>query len=269
MNEAGVRGDMRGDMRGGGARITAAEHRSALAGLLETTPAAVPGYLSAHSGLPGPRANLPLVDVFAAVAPAALVFQLAASPDEYLALCGTKGLGRLCLAPPTRTEALAALARAAADPRWRVREGAARALQLIGDHDPARLHELIEAWSREPDPWLARAVVAGISEPRLLRNPAAQALTVQVCARASTLLLAGWPPAADPARDREAHRVLRLALGYGWSVAIAANPTAGLAAFGALADRDEPDARWIVRSNLTKARLRTVLAERNLVGRFD
>ena len=128
---------------------------------------------------------------------------------------------------------------------------------------------MVEAWSLVPDPWLARAVVAGICEPRLLRNPAAQDLAVRVCARASTLLLAGWPAVADPACDREAHRVLRLALGYGWSVAIAANPAAGLAAFGALADRDEADARWIVRANLTKTRLRAVLAERNLVERFD
>ena len=124
MSEAGVRGD--------GSLTQAAEHRSALTVLVETSPDAVPGYLSAHSGLPGPRANLPLVDAFAAVAPAALVFRLAASSDEYLALCGTEGLGRLCLSLPNRGEALAALRRAATDSRWRVREGAARALQQIG-----------------------------------------------------------------------------------------------------------------------------------------
>ena len=37
-------------------------------------------------------------------------------------------------------------------------------------------------------------------------------------------------------------------------------------AFRGLTASDDPDARWIVRSNHAKARLRSVLAERNLWG---
>ncbi|WEO77459.1 HEAT repeat domain-containing protein [Cryobacterium sp. SO2] len=239
---------------------------AALSDLCAGSPDAVPAYLGAHSGLPGPRANLPLADAFAATAPVALIWSLAESPDEFLAFCGTEGLGRLVLDPAERTSALAALRRAAGDERWRVREGAARALQLVGDVDPALLHRVVDEWSAVPDAWLARAGVAAICEPRLLHTEGAQTLALRVCDAATALLLSGGEIVQDPARAKEAHRVLRQALGYGWSVAIAASPEAGLAAFRVLAASDDPDARWIVRSNLTKARLRSVLAEHNLWG---
>jgi hypothetical protein len=54
-------------------------------------------------------------------------------------------------------------------------------------------------------------------------------------------------------------RVLRQALGYCWSVAIAADPTTGLPLFTALTDSDNPDVRWIVRENSRKARLARLL----------
>jgi len=250
----------------GNVRVSPGEDAAALADLLARAEGDVPGFLTSRSGLPGPRANLPLADAFAAAAPATLIRSLVESPDEYLAFCGAVGLGRLALAPPDRPDALAALRLAASDDRWRVREGAARALQLVGDADPALMHEVVDEWSRTSDAWLARAAVAAICEPRLLTDDDAQALALRVCDRATALLLAGTPLDGLPVRAREAHRVLKQALGYGWSVAIAASPEAGLAAFRGLTASDDPDARWIVRSNLTKARLRAVLAERNLWG---
>ena len=51
--------------------------------------------LGAHSGLPGPRANLTLLAAFGDVAREPLVTRLAADDDEYLAACGTAALGRL------------------------------------------------------------------------------------------------------------------------------------------------------------------------------
>ena len=55
-------------------------------------------------------------------------------------------------------------------------------------------------------------------------------------------------------------RVLRQSLGYCWSVAVAADPGSGLPAFAALAEDTDPDVRWVVRSNRTKARLAKLLA---------
>jgi hypothetical protein len=48
---------------------------------------------------------------------------------------------------------------------------------------------------------------------------------------------------------------LRKALGYGWSVAVAASPEVGKAAFEAIALNPGKHIRWIVRENLKKRRL--------------
>ncbi len=57
-------------------------------------------YLKRHSGLPGPRANLELVAAVADEADADRLWRLSASQDEFLALCGTAGLGRIALLEP-------------------------------------------------------------------------------------------------------------------------------------------------------------------------
>src|SRR6267143_4991822 len=82
-------------------------------------------YLKANSGLPGPRANLELVEAVGEEADADLLWRLSASSDEFLALCGTAGLGRLVRSDETVLPWLKELAE---DPRWRVREGVAIAL---------------------------------------------------------------------------------------------------------------------------------------------
>ncbi|NKY07971.1 hypothetical protein HF998_13455, partial [Cellulomonas hominis] len=77
------------------------EHRAALRALDDD----VRAYLAAHSGLPGPRGNLELIDAFADVAPGPLVRALADDADEYLRCCGTAGLGRLLLEARGRPDA--------------------------------------------------------------------------------------------------------------------------------------------------------------------
>ena len=57
-------------------------------------------YLKKHSGLPGPRANLELVAAVAEEADPDRLWRLSASRDEFLALCGTAGLGRVALMEP-------------------------------------------------------------------------------------------------------------------------------------------------------------------------
>src|SRR5258707_8594431 len=49
-------------------------------------------YLRKHSGLPGARANLELVEAVGEEADADRLWRLSASTDEFLALCGTAGL---------------------------------------------------------------------------------------------------------------------------------------------------------------------------------
>lgn len=54
-------------------------------------------------------------------------------------------------------------------------------------------------------------------------------------------------------------RSLRQALGYCWSVAVAADPVAGMPRFLALGDSTDRDVAWIVRENGKKARLARLL----------
>lgn len=104
-----------------------------------------PAFLSEHSGLPGPRANLALVDAVAALASQATIDALLESGDEYLVMCAAAALGWRGDDP-----AAAARARAlASDERWRVREGVAIGL-LLGDRDLPALLVLAQGGQTTP-----------------------------------------------------------------------------------------------------------------------
>jgi hypothetical protein len=211
-----------------------------------------PAYLAERSGLPGPRANLELAEAVADAGDAAAFDRLIASGDEYLTMCGVVGLGRLLVAD---LAVEARLREHAGDIRWRVREAVAMALQRLGDAEPARLRAVVTGWAAQDDPLVMRAAVAAICEPRLLRTPEMAAAAMDACATTTDRLAA-----LSPGRRRDDDvRTLRKALGYGWSVAVAADPEAGLPRFGALAGSSDPDVAWIVRENGKKTRLARLL----------
>jgi len=212
-------------------------------------------YLLAHSGLPGPRGNLELgaavadeadedrLRRWAAVDPEAAPF---GSAEEFLPVCGVIGLGRL-VADGDRS-LLPELRRLANDPRWRVREAVAIALQRVGDADmPALLAEM-QAWAGG-SALERRAAVAALCEPRLLKAADHARAVLALLAQVTEQL------PAMPERGTDAFRVLRQALGYGWSVAVVALPEEGKAAFEQLLRSDDRDLRWVVRENLKKRRL--------------
>jgi hypothetical protein len=209
-------------------------------------------FLTARSGLPGPRSNLELADAFAAVADRSTILRFADLEDEYLRFCGTEAVGRLILEEPEDASLCALIRRRAADDLWRVREGAARALQIVGDADRARLRTIVAEWVADANPYVRRAAVAAICEPRLLTDQATQTAALQACCEASDSITG--LPAAE--RKTPGVRNLRQALGYCWSVAVAADPGSAMPAFERLRADDDPDLRWIVASNLTKSRLR-------------
>lgn len=227
------------------------QHRAALRGLPESE---VSGYLTAHSGLPGPRGNLELIAALVEEATPALALDLADRPDEYLRSCGTATLGRLIAEGHDVTALLHARA---ADDSWRVREATAMALQRLGDADPAAMRALVRTWAADPDPLVRRAAVAGICEPRLLKDPDTAVAALDACAAATDGLVA---VPADHRRD-PAVRTLRQGLGYCWSVAVAGAPEPGVARFLALENVADPDVAWVVRENRKKARLRRVLGD--------
>jgi hypothetical protein len=208
-------------------------------------------HLRKHSGLPGARANLELAEAAADVGDEPVFRRWLGSGDEYLPLCGAIGIGRLVA--EGRDDLWRLLRDTADDQRWRVREGVAMGLQRVGDADVERLLDEVDTWV-DGSPLRRRAAVAGVCEPRLLRNPAAAERAVALVGRVTETLLE-----EKDRRDTDV-RTLRQALGYCWSVAVAADPVAGVRAFRRLEAIEDPDAQWIVRENRRKKRLATLLA---------
>jgi len=214
-------------------------------------------YLLEQSGLPGPRANLELVQTVADLGNAAQFKHWSAldpeaapvnTPQVFLAVCGIVGLGRLLAEGDP--SALTSLRRLAADPRWRVREAVAMALQRWGDADMRALLDEMGKWSKGN--WLERrAAAAALCEPRLLAKPAHTRRVLKLL-DAITAAIARAPSIE---RRAEPYKVLRQALGYCWSVAVAALPEDGRPAMEAWFASADPDVQWIMRENLKKARL--------------
>lgn len=205
-------------------------------------------YLKKHSGLPGPRANLELVAAVVEEGDADRLWRLSASRDEFLALCGTAGLGRIALMEPETV--MTWLRELAYDPRWRVREGVAIALQRLGRESMPKLLAEMQVWSRG-DAFVQRAVVAGLCEPALLKNnqDAVEVLAILDQVTRSLSLL------APGERRNDGFRVLRQALGYGWSVAAAAAPQNAKPYLEKWIRAQDKDVAWIMKTNLSKSRM--------------
>ena len=212
-------------------------------------------YLLQESGLPGPRGNLELAQVVADTGSRELFEHFLTytpalapvnDPHEFLAFCGVVGLGRL-LAEGDR-KVLDQLRPYASDPRWRLREAVAMALQRLGKRDMTALLLAMEAWSQGT--WLEkRAAAAALAEPALLHKPddAQQALRILDRITASM---------ANSAETKtEGFRVLQQGLGYCWSVVVVAVPDQGKRLMKKWLACADPVIRRIMQENLKKNRL--------------
>ena len=197
-------------------------------------------FLLAESGLPGPRANLELVKAAGEEADEQRLLRLAGSEEEFLVMCGAVGLGRLVAEGSSGH--LARLRDLASDRRWRVREAVAMALERWGEDDFDSMAAEAERWT-DGSPLEQRAAVAALCEARLLRTREAARRALELLERVTASL------------PRSRDRVLRQALGYCWSVAVAALPEEGLERFERLERSGDPDVQWVVGENLKKARL--------------
>jgi hypothetical protein len=212
-------------------------------------------FLLQESGLPGPRGNLELAQVVADEGGEEMFLRYLAfdgqraptnSPYEFLAFCGIIGLGRLITAG--KRQYLATLRRHASDPRWRIREAVAMALQRWGDADMDALLEEMEVWSHGT-PLEQRAAAAALCEPRLLQVQGQVARVLHIVDE----ITASIPWVED--RRSDEFQALRKGLGYCWSVAVAALPEEGKAAMARWFASDDKDIRWIMKENLGKNRL--------------
>jgi len=212
-------------------------------------------FLLKESDLPGPRANLELLQAVADEGSEAQFRRWLTlgpdrapvnSPEQFLAVCGAVGLGRLLA--EGHHEVLPILRSFASDPRWRMREGVAMALQRLGDRDMDALLAEMAAWSRGN--WLEkRAAAAALCEPRLLTRLQHVRRVLQILDEITASIVT-----SDDRRSNDL-KTLRQALGYCWSVAVAASPPEGKAAMEKWLPAADPDVAWIMKENLKKKRL--------------
>lgn len=248
-----------------------ADLRPMLVEALDDTPARLEAYLTSGSNLPGPRMNIPLAS---AIANEIAVFADSSlprictlldgwaalpasdapsnSPREILPAAAALAHGRLALRRADLWDAeIAKLKQAASDSRWRTRELVATAIQGLLAADWTRTLDMLSTWAEDADPLVVRAAAAAVAEPPLLTDAAraSNALEIQAAALARFAAI----PSAE--RREEPVRVLRQALGFTLSVAVAADPDAGVSLLQSLSASDDPDLQWILRENLKKARL--------------
>jgi hypothetical protein len=212
-------------------------------------------FLLKESGLPGPRANLELVQAVADEGTLDLFQRYLRftpdrastnSPEVFLTVCGVVGLGRLLAEGDL--DQLAVLRDCANDPRWRVREAVAMALQRWGDADMPALQEAMSDWAKRTL-LERRAAVAALCEPRLLKDPKHARRVLKLLDMITTAIV------REKDRKAEDFKTLRQAMGYGWSVAVVALPSEGKPAMEKWLVHPDPDVAWIMRENLKKNRL--------------
>jgi len=173
-------------------------------------------------------------------------------PREILPAVAAMSYGQAAVSRPDWwQDEVTKLHKAASDPRWRMREIVATALQRMLEADWDRTISTLRDWLQTADPLVIRAVVAAVAEPRLLtdqsRGQAAMLLQAHAVAWIGIL--------SRKQRKDESVRTLRQALGYTVSIAAAADPESGFKLLSHLAESPDPDLRWIARENLKKNRL--------------
>jgi hypothetical protein len=218
-------------------------------------------YLLRECGLPGPRANIELAHAVVEEGNAELFDHLlsfdatvapANTPNEFLAFCGTLGQGKLL--ENGEQEAMVTLRSCANDPRWRIREAAAMALQRYGRSDMESLLSTMDGWS---DGTLLerRAAAAGLCEPALLAEYDVAVRLLQLLDRITQSIV------GETLRRSEEFKALSKGLSYCWSVAVAAQPEIGKPFMEKWMIVEDPDIRRIMKGNLKKKRLQRADAE--------
>jgi hypothetical protein len=159
-------------------------------------------------------------------------------------------LARTPAAPRGRITAI--IRAAAGHARWRTREAAAMALQLLGERSFPALRAICEAWLQDdPTPMEQRAVIAALAHPPILGDAEVARHALEVGGRA----LAAFAVLDRATRRSEDGRVFKKGLEYALSVFVAALPGEGFAHLRRWAASDDLDVKKILASNLRKARL--------------
>ncbi|MDN5300036.1 MAG: hypothetical protein PWP51_2589 [Clostridiales bacterium] len=216
--------------------------------------------LMQESNLPGPRGNLKRLDTFIDFATAmerqmclnaSKLAEDANDPETFALMCGVAAsIAHNC------SEQTALAMCYAEHPSWRVREGVCIGFQKAAVK--MKPSELLTAMAplKAGNPFQQRAYVAGLCEPALLNDYIDASVVIDSLYEITMTVF----DEAD--KLTEAQTALRKALGYGWSVAIAASPDYGMKQFETLAEQcKSKHIKWILRNNLKKNRLVKVNAD--------
>jgi hypothetical protein len=176
------------------------------------------------------------------------------TPGEFLPFCALLALGALYgngLPRPRRRAALSTLIAASSDARWRVREGVAMGLQLIGERDLPALRAIVTDWLPKASYLEMRAIAAGLAHPPILGDADFALWSVHT----ARTILAAITRAEAKARKTEAWKILRQGMAYSVSVLTAHSPMEGFTLMRKSAAVRDPDMAWIISENLKKKRL--------------
>jgi len=212
-------------------------------------------FLKENSNLPGPRGNLELIQAVAQTASIPMIETLLAednqnpvenTPGVFVVVCGIVALGTHY--NPDKHEYMITLKQYANDPRWRVREGVAMALQEIGKGDMEVLLAEIQSWL-DGSFFELRAVAAGCCEPVLLQQTRTAMIVLDILDQITARMLPG------PGSDRDGYATLKKGLSYCWSVAVVHASDRGKQLMEKWLKSDDKNIRNIMRENLKKNRL--------------
>lgn len=212
-------------------------------------------YLLRESGLPGKRGNIELAQAVADVGDEALFRRLLEyTPDKasvndaevFFAFCGTIGMGKLLA--EGRMDAYKVIRSQASDPRWRIREAVAMALQRLGEKDMDLLIREMRQWS-EGNLLEKRAAAAALCEPALLKRREHAKATLEILDKITSSLT------LEKDRKTDEFIALKKGLSYCWSVAVSSDPEEGKAMMERWLNSDDKDIKAIMKENLKKNRL--------------
>jgi hypothetical protein len=106
----------------------------------------------------------------------------------------------------------------------------------------------MKVWMHD-DAFVQRAVVAGLCEPPILKTNAEIVQVLEILDGITSSM------ALSSDRRSDGFRVLRQALGYGWSVAAAAAPENAMPYLQKWLQSKDKDVAWIMQNNLGKSRM--------------
>lgn len=225
--------------------------------------------LQEESHLPGPRGNLTLASDFAdGFKSSEVSFEAWAlldrwihitevnastgNPREFLPFCAMQAMGaHFTFADDSKKQNILVLIKEAmSDPRWRMREAAAMALQRIGERQFIVIQRLFNSMLDQSNGFERRAFMAALAHPPLLK----ELEHVQYALRLSEQIL------DDIIMNKirymtEEFRILSKGLEYAISLFVEREPIAGFVMLTRFAVIEDKRIRKIVKSNLSKARL--------------